>query len=290
MSRITEEIKYNLNDRQREHTGQDRSNLDVAAMVKIINSNEVQEMVKKGDLLGFNGHQIRQRFGLMPPETVMVEGKLIRLEPATRTIYIKADPDGTVTHKQEFLDTDAGNHAYRQYSAKIGGFSTACDYITKLGKQVCSFFAGFDYVWQANYANNTSYGRFDSLGFDSANPQTPEQVFVLRLLEREIAAQYDSFRSESQIVNVVDQLIQRNVELEQQNLTIHEAAKKRAELQAKKQQIIFDNSICQTRSFDDALAEANAFFTAKKHTDQAKSNKDDDDEELILGGMLGNAY
>lgn len=290
MSRITEEIKYNLNDRQREHTGQDRSDLDIDAMVKMINSPEVQEMVRKGDLLGFPGHDIRKRFGIMPPETAIVDGKKIHLEPATRTVFIKADPDGTVTHKQEFLDNDAGNHAYRQYKAKIGGFSTACEYITRMGKKFCAFFGGFDYVFQPNYASNTSYGRFDSLGFDSTNPQTPEQALILQMLERQIAAQYDSIHAHNQLDGAFNQLVQRNVDLEQENLSIIEKTKQRADLQAKKQQAIFDNAICPTRPFSDVMAEAEHFFTVNKH--QAKDSNgitDEEDNPNFLGKWLGSA-
>lgn len=289
MSRITKEIKYNLKDRQREHTGQDRSDLDVDAMVRIINSPEVQEMVAKGDMLGFPGHQIRQRFGLMPPESVIVDGKVVRLEPATRTVYLKADPDGTVTHKQEFLDNDAGNHAQRQYSAGVGGFSTACDYITRLGKRICAYFGGFDYVFQPNYAGNTSYGQFDSLGFDSTNPKTPEQTLILQMLERQIAAQYDSIHSQSQILSMVDQVVQRNIELEKENLSIIEKATRRAQLQAKKQELVFDNAICPTRPFSEMVAEAETFFTANKHLEKSTAEEEEEGAIPILGKWLGSA-
>ena len=71
----TEILKYNLHDRGRKYTGQDRSNVDVSAMIQRINSPDTQELVSTGGLFGYYGHQIRQRFGMMPPETAMIDGK-----------------------------------------------------------------------------------------------------------------------------------------------------------------------------------------------------------------------
>ena len=84
----TEILKYNLYDRGRKHTGQDRSDVDIEKMIDRINAPDTQELVKTGGLFGYYGHQIRQRFGMNPPETAMINGKKIHLEPAFRTIYL----------------------------------------------------------------------------------------------------------------------------------------------------------------------------------------------------------
>ncbi|TLT99097.1 hypothetical protein FD904_20290, partial [Acinetobacter baumannii] len=76
-NRKTKVLSYNLHDRCRKFTGVDRSNVDVDAMVNLINSDHVQEMVATNSLQGFYGHQIRQRYGMVPPETVIIKGKVV---------------------------------------------------------------------------------------------------------------------------------------------------------------------------------------------------------------------
>jgi len=112
-SRKTNTLKYDLKKRGRTVTGQDRSNVDMQAMVEQINSAKTQELVNTGSLIGFYGHQIRQRFGMFPPETAIIDGKVVRLEPAFKTKSIKAYPDGTVEHQHEFLDNESGEFAGR---------------------------------------------------------------------------------------------------------------------------------------------------------------------------------
>ncbi|TPT82704.1 hypothetical protein [Acinetobacter baumannii] len=127
-SRITKTLTYNLANRGRKYGGKDRSNVDIQGMIRKINSPEVQEQVDAGFMNGFCGHQIRQRWGMVPPESIEIDGKIIYLEPATRTLSVKAFDDGTVEHKQEFFENVAGEHVMRQYKAKIGGFSTAVNF------------------------------------------------------------------------------------------------------------------------------------------------------------------
>lgn len=86
MSRITAAITYNLKDRKRLHTGEDRPEYQVPYLVAHINSPAVQEFVKKGDLYGYCGHQIRQLYGMQPPETVIINGKEIRIESASHAV------------------------------------------------------------------------------------------------------------------------------------------------------------------------------------------------------------
>jgi len=168
-------------------TGKDRSNVDAQSMIHKINSAEVQEFVKNGQLIGYYGHQIRQRYGMNPPETVMIGDKIIRLEPAIRTIYLRADPDGNVTHKTEFLENDAGNHAMRQYMANVGGFSTACDYFVQPGGiLVPRNFAGYDYVLQPNFVDNVGYALFDSIHADEEKELLEQRLVNLNYNVRKI--------------------------------------------------------------------------------------------------------
>ena len=53
----------------------------------------------------------RIRFGMSPVEGVLDNGKYVPIEPAFVTTYLKADYDGNVEHRAEFLDTAAGRLA-----------------------------------------------------------------------------------------------------------------------------------------------------------------------------------
>lgn len=53
MSRITPLITFNLNERGRQWTGQDCSNVDINAWVNLINSLTTQEAVRLGDMVGY---------------------------------------------------------------------------------------------------------------------------------------------------------------------------------------------------------------------------------------------
>ena len=156
MGRKTGIIKFNLADRARQHRGQDR-NFDLAAAAKLLNSGSVQERIKNGDMTGFFGHWPRVKFGLDPDEGGFVDGKQVSLEPAIRTTYLKAYPDGTVEHEEEFLDTASGKIAERIYGSKAYGFSSAID-AKRLGSMlVPTGFFGFDFVKEPNYATNRGY-------------------------------------------------------------------------------------------------------------------------------------
>lgn len=278
MSRITKSITYNLNDRGRKYTGQDRSNHDVPELVRHINSNETQEFVKNGDLIGFYGHQIRQRYGMIPPESVPIDGKVLRLEPAIRTVELSADKDGNVTHREEFLENEAGEHAYKQYKANIGGFSTAIDYKNQNGKQVPHRFYGFDYVWQANYATNTSYGAFDSIS-DSVKP------VIDQMLEQEIVQIYDNI----QMANMVGSFADRAMQAEQELLKL----KQRQQRQVTKQQEIiqqqYDSALCPTVPFEQFLEQSTslAALFGDEQLNQVHENVKEKDEFSLFGKFLG---
>lgn len=218
MGKKTAKLSYNLHDRGRKYNGSDRSNVDFNEMIKLINSNQVQELAQTGSLYGYYGHSIRQRFGMRPPETVVVDGKTIHLEPAFKTIEIVAHKNGQVEHINEFLDNDAGEYASRQYKAKAGGFSTAVNYKpVGVGKLLPVGFFGFDYVLQPNYTTNNGDGQlYDDIGlflpvdaesdviacFDSltdVNSLTGERRTIATMLEREIMSLYDDIREKNEL-------------------------------------------------------------------------------------------
>lgn len=149
-------IRFNLAERGRSVRGPNR-NFDLAQAARLINSPFVQEKVKHGDMIGYFGHWPREQFGLNPAEGGVVDGKAVSIEPALRTVSIKAYPDGTVEHEEEFLDTPSGKIAWRLYSSKAGGFSSAIRAPQVGGKAIPSEFHGFDYVLEPNYSTNRGY-------------------------------------------------------------------------------------------------------------------------------------
>lgn len=260
MSRITKKITYNIAERGRKYTGQDRSNLDIGSMVNVINSNAVQELVKNGDLYGFYGHEVRQLWGLNPPDTVIDEnGRQISIAPAIRTVELSADKNGNVTHRQEFLENDKGEYAYQQYKAKIGGFSSAVKFAPSFGaKQRVDGFFGFDYVRNPNYVTNTSFGVFDGLVIDEKtlfdNAGNPNDM-TANSLKTALIAQYDSIALFAQSSNLIDHYQQEA--LSAQNALNRVLSKQ--ERQQKRQQEIYDSLICQSVPFDEYLKTLQAF-------------------------------
>jgi len=269
--RKTKLLKYDLKDRGRKLTGQDRSNVDIAAMVDQINSPKTQEMVNTGSLVGFYGHQIRQRFGLFPPETALIDGKAVRLEPAFKTNLIKANLDGTVEHQHEFLDNESGEFARRQYLANGGGFSTAVTYRPSGTKLIPTVFAGFDFVWQPNYATNVGDGQlFDGLFvaeggdgmalFDGiGDGYDPVAAMLAHTLELQIIQNFDSIHSQIALSAHAEQAIDQVGALLKENQVLRDRQAKRAALQRTRQQDIYDGISGKTRSFDVVLAEAQQF-------------------------------
>lgn len=149
-------IKFNVLERGRKHRGQDRA-FDTAALASLVNGGAVQERVKHGDMLGYYGHWPRIKFGMNPVEGGIVDGRQVPLEPAIRTVYLKAHPDGTIEHEGEFLDTQSGKLAERLYRSKAGGFSSAIDVKSVGSKQMPRDFYGFDYVLEPNFTHNRGY-------------------------------------------------------------------------------------------------------------------------------------
>lgn len=150
-------IRYNLAERGRTVRGPERK-FDLPAMARMINGPDVQERVKHGDLLGYFGHWPRRKFGLNPAEGGVVDGKAVSVEPAIRTVSLKADVDGWIEHETEFLDTASGKLAARLYASKAGGFSSAVGTKAVGDKAFPLGFYGFDYVLEPNYSTNRGYG------------------------------------------------------------------------------------------------------------------------------------
>ena len=149
-------ITYNVNTRGRKHLGKDRV-FDTAGLAKLVNSPAVQERVKHGDMLGYYGHWPRVKFGMNPQEGGIVGGKVVSIEPAVRTVHLKAMPDGTIEHEEEFLDTESGKLALRMFNSKAGGFSSAIEARPAGNMHVANGFFGFDYVFEPNYSTNRGY-------------------------------------------------------------------------------------------------------------------------------------
>lgn len=146
-------ITYNLTDRERSYTGNER-NFNLKQIAKVINSPETQERVRLRDMLGYYGHWARTRFGMYPNEGDAVQ----QIEPAIVTTFLEADNDGTIRHKAEFLGTKAGRIAEQLFKSRTGGFSSAIDE----NKPV---FFGFDYVLNPNFSGNRGYElALDSIG------------------------------------------------------------------------------------------------------------------------------
>lgn len=155
-------ITYNVNDRGRQHTGQER-HFDSVALAQLVNSPAVQEKVRLRDMRGYFGHWPRRAFGIEPGEGGVINGKVVRLEPALITTTLRARPDGTIEHEAEFLDTPHGRTAKRLFGSRAGGFSSAIAAREYAGKDIPIGFYGFDYVTEPNYAHNRGY-RMDSAG------------------------------------------------------------------------------------------------------------------------------
>lgn len=190
MSKRTGVIRYNLNDTGRDFTGT-RRHVDVDAAMRLFNGVVTQEMVRKGDIVGYVGHQYRLlKTGLDVPETVIVDGKEVVLEPAMRTVYLKCYPNGDVEHEQEFLDTASGRVAQRLWESKAYGFSSAIHAPTDeaTGLRVPMGYFGMDLVRGPNYDTNRGYTvMLDSVGAaDQGGQALSDHAAMLDAVDRMI--------------------------------------------------------------------------------------------------------
>lgn len=270
--RKTKRITYNLHDRGRLHSGKDRSNVDMKAMIDRINDPTVQDMIKSGTFWGYNGHEIRRRFGMNPPDSVIIDGKVVYLERAIRTLESTAKPNGDVTHVHEFLENESGEYARKQYLARAGGFSSAQNYKRAGLCLIPVGFYGFDYVMQPNYATNVGDGQlFDGLAipeeqdgliasFDDATDVTQlsaSDAMIAYLLEQQILRDFDNIHIQSQLLNMNGQA------LDQIDVLANQIAnrEKREALQVQRQHDLCTGMIGEVRSFDSVCAEADTMLS-----------------------------
>jgi hypothetical protein len=204
MRKTTGVIRYNLNENGRDFTGQPRK-IDNQAAMNLLNGPAVQEAVRKGDIVGYVGHQYREKFGLDVPETVIIDGKEVVLTPAVRTVSIKCYPTGDVEHEQEFLNTPGGRIAERLWDSKAYGFSSAIHAPVVAGVRVPLGYFGMDFVRAPNYDSNRGYGAM----LDSAEPGcfSAEGVIVSEAEAADISTAY----LEQCALN--DQLLETNAKL-----------------------------------------------------------------------------
>lgn len=179
MGTTTPVIRYNLRDRGRQFTGQPR-NFNVRAVCDAINSPATQEVVALRTMFGYYGHGPRIRFGLDAVEGGIHAGKYIPVEPAFITTHLKADYDGNVEHRAEFLDTESGRIAEKLWNNKVGGFSSAIDTARPA-------FHGLDFVLAPNFSANSYRGVAldDAEGGGYAAPvMTYDAAYTLEQAER----------------------------------------------------------------------------------------------------------
>jgi hypothetical protein len=290
LSRLTKEITFNLKDRGYQHNGHDQSHVNVADMVKLINSPTVQEQATKGLLYGYYGHEIRQLYGMIPPETVIINGKTIRLEPCCRTVKIHADADGTVTYQQEFLINDAGEHALTNYRAKIGGFSHSFRSIRLPDSTVKPvIFGGLDYTRAPNFADNIAHGVLA----DTFNHLAPEQSLfevnpmIAALLEQRVADTYNSILSDMQTQAVMAAQGHDLAQLQSENEELKRQRKAKLMKQTQRQEDIYASMLCPTRPFSEVLDESNAFLSAKVQEERQKAEETSAVERRGFSGLFG---
>lgn len=171
---LTDLITFNVRERGRTARGKDR-NFDTVALAKLINSASVQEKVKHGDMVGYYGHWPRLKFGMDPSEGGIVDGKVVHIDPAIRTVELNAKPDGTISHRTEFLNTPGGVVAKALYLSKAGGFSSAIVTAPNTNPAVPTAFEGFDYVKEPNF----TFNRGHKLSLDSVNEDESEELIVM---------------------------------------------------------------------------------------------------------------
>lgn len=153
MGKRTGVIKYNINETGRTFTGTARR-VDIDAMMRLVNGPAVQEAISKGDIVGYVGHQYREKFGLDTPETAIVDGKTVILEPTCKTIYMKCFPNGDLEHEQEFLDVAAGRVGQRLWESGAYGFSSVFHAPDEGGLRTPKNYFGMDLVRGPNFDAN----------------------------------------------------------------------------------------------------------------------------------------
>lgn len=226
----TDIIRYNLHDRQRKHFGADR-HFNIAKLMKIINGAAVQELVKKRDLVGYLGHDVRREFGLQPPEMALNGTQFVPIEPAFVTTHVRIFDDGTIEHQAQFLDTPLGKKAQEWHLAKMGGFSSV---IAPTEANPTDFY-GFDYVLSPNFHGNRGYAVMDSARYEQElNRLTSKQKFhEIQARQMEQLAVMDAlFQTAQSIPELAKQNTQLVATIESLSAQLEKAQHERDEFQA----------------------------------------------------------
>lgn len=176
---VTDLISFNVHERGRKVTGQ-RRRFNTEALARLINSPATQERCKAGDLVGCYGHWPRLKFGMSLKEGGIIDGKAVSVPLAVRVVEVSAMPDGTISHRTEFMDTAEGKLALALWRSQVGGFSSAIDAVPGSDPSEPVAFYGFDYVFQPNYVFNRGWKQvLDAAGA----PQEEESDDALALLD-----------------------------------------------------------------------------------------------------------
>jgi hypothetical protein len=186
MGITTDIITYNVKELGRSFSGQKRA-FNIEAFTRLVNGSKAQEAVKSGDMVGYLGHDIRRNFGLRPPEVALNNGKLIPIEPAFTTCYLKAYADGTVEHQERFLDTPLGQVAQEWHTSKTGGFSS----VVAPDERQPTDFLGFDYVRSPNFNRNRGYV-MDSSDDEWGQLTNKQKITALQEAQLEQTAVFDA--------------------------------------------------------------------------------------------------
>ena len=271
MLKKTKVITYNLADRDRKHSGIDRSDLDIQSAINRINAPDTQELLKNGDMFGYYGHELRARFGMNPPDVWVnpSTGDNIRIEPAIRTIQLSANSDGSVTTQHEFLDTDTGKYAAQLYANNAGGFSSAImRKRNNAGKFDVTGFYGYDYVRQPNYNSNRGNGMFDALfiededgefAFDSAHGVSSDNGMIQAALETAIMHQYDSINAAIQSQIMVNHYQQETLAAQDALITRQHKIESIRAKRIEREKAVFDSLVCPSVPFEQAMAQWDSF-------------------------------
>ncbi len=182
-------ITYNVHARGRKARGVDR-HFDTQALARLINGPAVQERVRKGDMLGYYGHWPRIKFGMQTQEGGVLDGQVVALPTAIRTVHLSCDDQGNITHQAEFLDTPAGQIAAKLFDSTAGGFSSAIDPVPGTSPTVPAEFYGFDYVLEPNYDSNRGYRGI----MDSVAAGGDERSEALALLDAAVGESFEAAR------------------------------------------------------------------------------------------------
>lgn len=151
--------RFSLIDNIRKHTPHNNRNYLLSAISATINSPEVQERIKLGEMFGYYGHTNRALYhketgSLDLPDVcyVTIDGKPVMLNnvPSNRTLEISINDDGIIEHTQEILDTEPGHIVDGMERSNAGGWSWATGGSDAAISKVSSLH-GFDYVTTPNY-------------------------------------------------------------------------------------------------------------------------------------------